>query len=321
MAGIIANFLYSQLFVSLPYPDHSFANQTIIVTGSNVGLGLEAARHFVRLNAKKVILAVRNLDKGNAAKQSIEETTGRKNVVDVWHLDLQSYDSVKKFVKRAEGLERLDVVVENAGILTWDFKLAEDNEATITTNVVSTMLMALLILPKLRESATRFGITPHLCIVSSEVHLFTSFPERKSENIFATLNDEKTARMGDRYNVSKLLEVFAVREIAKQSTKSPLVVLNLINPGFCKSELGRTSGFSDVVLRAALARTTEHGSRSLVWAAQAGKESHGQYTSDCHVAEPSALVRSEEGKEAQRRVWDELAQKLEKIQPGILQNI
>ncbi len=163
-----------------------------------MGLGLEAARHFVRLNAKKVILAVRNLEKGEAAKKSIEETTGRKNVVDVWHLDLQSYDSVKKFVKRAETLQRLDVVVENAGILAWEFHLAEDNEATITINVVSTMLMALLILPKLRESATKFGITPHLCIVSSEVHFFTSLPERKSENIFQKLNDEKTARMTDR---------------------------------------------------------------------------------------------------------------------------
>ncbi|KAI9715288.1 MAG: hypothetical protein M1812_006099 [Candelaria pacifica] len=285
MAGVFASFFYSQFFVKLPYPDHSFANQTIIVTGSNVGLGLEAARHFVRLDAKKVILGVRNLEKGNAAKQAIEETTGRKDVVDVWHLDLQSYESVKAFVKRADGLDRLDVVVENAGILAWEFNMAEDNEATITTNVVSTMLMALLILPKLRESATRFRITPHLCIVSSEVHMFTSFPERKSERIFETLNNEKTAIMNDRYNVSKLLEVFAVREIAKQSKKEPFVILNLINPGLCQSELGREFGLPDKILRAVLARSTEHGSRSLVWAAHAGKETHGQYTSDCHVAE------------------------------------
>ena len=40
----ITTFLYEQLFVKPPYPTKSFAGQTIIVTGSNVGLGFEAAR-------------------------------------------------------------------------------------------------------------------------------------------------------------------------------------------------------------------------------------------------------------------------------------
>jgi retinol dehydrogenase-12 len=46
-------------FAHLPYPTKKFTGQTIIVTSSNVGLGLEAARHFVRLDAAKVIIAVR----------------------------------------------------------------------------------------------------------------------------------------------------------------------------------------------------------------------------------------------------------------------
>ena len=49
----------------------SFTGQTVIVTGSNVGLGKGAARHFARLDAEKVILAVRN-----EAKQDIERSTG-----------------------------------------------------------------------------------------------------------------------------------------------------------------------------------------------------------------------------------------------------
>ena len=196
--AFLMNFLYSQLFLTLPYPTSEFSGKTIIVTGSNVGLGLEAARHFTRLNAEKVILGVRNLEKGEAAKKSIEVTTSKLGVVEVWQLDLANYESTKQFAKRAEGLKRLDAVVENAGIATRRYQVAEDNEATITTNVISTYLLALMILPKLRETATKFNTVPHLTIVSSEVHVFTNFPEKSSPNIFKTLNDKETANMADR---------------------------------------------------------------------------------------------------------------------------
>ena len=120
-------------YTKLPYPTIKHSGQTIIVTGANVGLGLEAARHLTRLDAEKVILGVRNLEKGEAAKRSIEESTSRKGVVEVWQLDLSSYESVKQFVKKAEGLKRLDAVIENAGIATDVFTVSEDNESTITT--------------------------------------------------------------------------------------------------------------------------------------------------------------------------------------------
>lgn len=70
------NWLRSQ-FVALPYPAKSYSVQTVIVTGANVGLGLEAARHFARLDAQKVIVAVRSRGKREAAAKSIHESTGR----------------------------------------------------------------------------------------------------------------------------------------------------------------------------------------------------------------------------------------------------
>lgn len=197
--SFLFKFLYTQLVTTLPVPKTSFSGQTVIVTGSNVGLGLEAARHFTRLSAAKVILAVRSVEKGEAAKKSIEESTQRTGVVEVWQLDLSSYESVKQFAKKVEGLSRLDAIVENAGIATRTYRVFEDNESTITTNVVSTFLLALMLLPKLRETATKFNVTPHLVIVSSEVHFFTTFPEKSSTDIFKTLNDKETAKMVDRY--------------------------------------------------------------------------------------------------------------------------
>ncbi|MCJ1301959.1 hypothetical protein MMC08_004760 [Hypocenomyce scalaris] len=321
--SFVAEFIYEQLFLSLPYPQTSFSGQKIIVTGSNVGLGFEAALHFTRLSAAKVVLAVRNLEKGEAAKKAIEESTKRTGVVEVWQLDLSSYESVKQFVKRAEGLDRLDAIVENAGIATEKYQVFEDNESTITINVVSTFLLALMILPKLRETARKFNVTPRLSIVSSEVHGFTSFPEKSSADIFKTLNDKETANMPDRYNVSKLLEVFYTRELAartKANNKQD-VIINFLNPGLCHSELARDGGWYLYILKLLFARSTECGSRTLVNAVEAGQESHGQYMSNCTVSTPAPLVRSEEGAKAQKKVWDELSAKLEKIQPGIMQNV
>lgn len=56
-------------------------------------------------------------------------------------------------------------------------------------------------------------------------------------------------------------------------------------------------------------------------AALAGSETHGQYLSDAAVAQPSALVRSEEGERAQKKVWAELREILERIQPGVTGNL
>lgn len=114
----------------------------------------------MRLDAAKVILAVRNLEKGEAAKKSIEDSTGRTGVVEVWQLDLSHYESVKEFAKRAQGLARLDILVENAGIVTFEFSMMEDNESIITTNVVSPVLHSLLLLPKLRETGAKFNTLP-----------------------------------------------------------------------------------------------------------------------------------------------------------------
>lgn len=199
MSGSFGSFLYSQFFVTPPYPTYDFSGQTAIVTGSNVGLGLEAARHITRLNASKVILAVRNTEKGEKARASIEKSTGRTGVVEVWSLDLSSYQSVKEFVKRAEGLSRLDVMLENAGIAADKFSLSEGSESTITTNVISTFLLALMILPKLHETASKHNTIPRLTIVSSEVHHWTQLPEKASPSIFDKLSDKETADMKSRY--------------------------------------------------------------------------------------------------------------------------
>lgn len=84
------------------------------------------------------------------------------------------------------------------------------------------------------------------------------------------------------------MQIFAVREIASRMTKkSSKVVLNIVNPGLAKTELGRDSTgvqkFAMSVMKAMLARTAEEASRNLVYGASVGPESHGLYFTNCDV--------------------------------------
>ncbi|KAF2230352.1 short-chain dehydrogenase/reductase-like protein, partial [Viridothelium virens] len=295
----------NQWFTTIPYPTTDFSGQTIIVTGANVGLGLEAARHFVRLHATKVILACRSTSKGEDAKRDIEASTQRPDTCEVWPLDLSSYESVKAFAARAtRELARIDIVLESAGVATGSFALVEGNESTLTTNVVSTYLLALLLLPKLKSVGQKYNVRPTVTIVTSDTHVQPAFEERKAPQgkIFEALNTEKGANMGERYPLSKLLEILAGREIVRRHPQPYPVVLNLVNPGFCHSSLMREMHLVGLVMKYIFgARSTEQGSRTYVQAVAMGPESHGKYMSNARIEDPSAFVRSEDGAETGRR--------------------
>jgi retinol dehydrogenase-12 len=284
------------LTVTPSVPSTNLTGQTIIITGANTGLGLFASKHIARLGCTKLILACRSLPKGEEAKTSILQYAKRSHepeCIEVWPLDLCSYDSVVSFADRCNmELDRIDAVLENAGVSTETYRRAEDNELTVTTNVMSTFLLAILMLPKLRDSARKHDIVPRLTIVGSEVHSFASFKERSSQDIFGVLNDEKTAKMKERYFLSKLLVMLAFREMAARMSETvkkggDMVILNTVAPGWCYSDLFRDDpnfgGLGMTIAMKIFARSTDEGSRCLVGAVVAGKESHGEYLNDCKI--------------------------------------
>jgi retinol dehydrogenase 12 len=89
------------------------------------------------------------------------------------------------------------------------------------------------------------------------------------------------------------------------------VIVTAVNPGFCKSQLGRNLSLVYRVLgeimKALLARTTEEGSRQLVWAAvgDAGREFElrGGYVNKANLQEVSDYALSDEGTVVQARIW------------------
>ena len=89
---------------------------TMIVTGSNSGIGKATATELARRGAK-VILACRDVNSALQAKEEIHEKTQVPDEMVVCHnLDLTSLKSVRRFANRV-GAEQIDVLINNAGIL------------------------------------------------------------------------------------------------------------------------------------------------------------------------------------------------------------
>lgn len=133
----------------------------------------------------------------------------------------------------------------------------------------------------------------------------------------------------DRYQTSKLLEIFLVRQLAQEMSKptsnSKGVILNTLNPGFCRTALFRDNKFPASIFLAftsrLIGRSAEVGSRIIVDAAAGGPETHGEWLDTFEIREPSAYVRSDEGKKMQLKLYDELMEILNRIEPGLAKNI
>jgi hypothetical protein len=100
----------------------------------------------------------------------------------------------------------------------------------------------------------------------------------------------KRTDSSSRYPLSKLVELYAVREYAALNQPSATsVVINYVNPGLCTTELARNADEQTKKrigdMRAALGRTAEAGSRTLLHGAVGGIETHGKYLSECETKE------------------------------------
>ncbi|KAH6695373.1 hypothetical protein F5X68DRAFT_227354 [Plectosphaerella plurivora] len=323
----LAHVIRSNLCVSLPVPEatSTISEETIIVTGANTGLGYESSLHLLRIGVGKLIMAVRDRKKGEAAREALLHATGREPAsIEVWIVDMSNYASVRDLAARASQLPRLDAVLANAGVAPRTFYEAEGSEQTLTINVIATFLLFLLVLPKLRE-APRPG---RFVIPNSALHYVAPISEltpavQNEKSIYTALNDKKKSLMNDRYPLSKLLVVYMIRELTEQmaATGKKPVILNTPNPSACKSSLIREYSWIEIKIVNSFARTAEMGSRTLVDGLLGGEETHGQYLDDCKVVAPATTVTSELGVAIQKAFYKETMEKLEGVCPGVTRNI
>ncbi|KAJ5537337.1 retinol dehydrogenase 14 [Penicillium frequentans] len=311
--------LYGLLFTKLTLPHASvIENKTILITGANTGLGREAARHAIALGAGTVIMGVRTLSKGEEAKTNIEASTDctDKQKVLVWPIDLESFSSVQAFAARAcqyvsDG-GQLDMAIMNAGIASVEYATTSDGwERGIQVNVLSTTLLSLSLLPLLLRTRDRDpSARPHLAVLTSDIHKSIKFPERHGG---AT----------ERYGVTKLMDLYITMQIAdlvpRDGLGEPLVIVNAVTPGFCKSDLltREKAPWILKLVQALIARTVENGSKTLLHAVTQGVETHGKWLENQAVADPGTIVTSDEAAVIRKKVWAEITSVLRDVDPEL----
>ncbi|XP_037549857.1 retinol dehydrogenase 12 [Nematolebias whitei] len=90
--------------------------RTVIITGANTGIGKETARDLARRGAR-IIMACRDLERAEEARDDILEDTGNENVV-IRKLDLSDTKSIRAFadlINREE--KQVNILINNAGIM------------------------------------------------------------------------------------------------------------------------------------------------------------------------------------------------------------
>ncbi|MCV7103272.1 oxidoreductase [Mycobacterium palustre] len=227
----------------------SFAGRTVIITGANSGLGAVTARELAAKGAQ-IIMAVRNTGKGEAAARHMSGD------VEVRQLDLQDLSSVRRF---ADGVDRADVLINNAGIMAAPYALTVDGfESQIGTNHLGHFALTNRLLPKL---------TDRVVTVSSMAH----WPGRIAFDDLNYTNRRYSPWLA--YSQSKLANLLFTSELQRRldAAGSPLRSL-AAHPGYSHTNLQGASGrkLGDALMSAvtrAVATDADYGARQTLYAA------------------------------------------------------
>ena len=196
--GLLLRFLYHQTTFGQPTrpfkerPDLS--SRTIVVTGSNKGIGFETALQLARLKAN-IIVACRNEQLGKQAVERIQRRTNNPNI-SYTHLDLNSFASVKSFVKSlSEQAMTVDCLIHNAGAMVEKGVSEDGNDKQLQCNYLSSFLL------------THLAIDHNVLTADARVVNVTSVMHRAGHIRLADLNSEKSYNRLETYNSTKLMQV------------------------------------------------------------------------------------------------------------------
>ncbi len=206
--------------------------KVVIVTGSSSGIGLETAKILAGKNAI-VIIAVRNLKKGEAALQEIRtqfpETDAR-----IMELDLTQMASIKDFAANfRRSFSRLDLLINNAGVMVPPYqKTADGFELQMGTNHLGHFALTGLLIDVLKNT-----LASRIVNVSSFYHYMFNFD-------FEDLNCEKSKYIKlDDYCDSKIANLyftFALQKLLKNENSHIMVAA--AHPGWTATKLQRHVG-------------------------------------------------------------------------------
>jgi NAD(P)-dependent dehydrogenase (short-subunit alcohol dehydrogenase family) len=257
-------------------PDLS--GKTFIVTGANSGIGLEAVRVLAAKRAA-VVLACRNLEKGQAAIDAIRKASPGAALT-LERLDLGNLGSVRAFAENfAKSHARLDVLINNAGIMAIPRRTTRDGfETQIGTNHLGHFALTGLLVGKLAESAPSRIVT-----VSSLAHTMGKFGALDA----ADLSLEDGYSKWGAYGRSKLANLLFAYELERRlEGRFPGVISVACHPGYAATNLqsvgpemsGSAVGKALMTLgNAVFAQSASAGALPTLYAATAGDVRGGDF--------------------------------------------
>lgn len=272
--------------------------KTVVITGASSGIGLETARALA-VQGAKLVLVVRSQQRGEAAIATIRQSAPSVEASLVL-ADLYSMAEVRKAGAELRALPRIDVLVNNAGLIHGHRELTVDGfEKTFALNHLAPFLLTYELRDVLAASAPARVVT-----VSSNGH-------RLAQLSFDTVaTRERWPGQTLVYGASKLCNIWFAREAARLFAGKG-VTSNSLHPGPVASQFGQ-SGSRLFQLGVKLARplllSTEEGARTSVYLASSPEVEgvSGSYFVKCKAATPSRRARDDA---SARTLW-ELSERL-----------
>ena len=288
-----------ETFSEASVPDQS--GRTIVITGANTGIGYEAARVLAGEGAR-VLLACRSAEKASAARDRICALYPKAEV-ELLALDLSNLQSVRDAAAQLAPEERLDLLINNAGIMIPPREETADGfESQFGVNHLGHFALTGLLLPKLRATPGARVVT-----VSSTAH-------KVGKIDFEDVHARRSYSKQGRYSMSKFANLLFAHELQRRFDSAGDPTLSVAcHPGISDTELSRYFPGWAVALGPLLrlfAQAPPMGALPTLRAATDPKIKGGEYYGPSRrfqtVGPPSRQRPSAESRdiEVARRLWD-----------------
>ncbi|HVP25768.1 MAG TPA: SDR family oxidoreductase [Methanomicrobiales archaeon] len=261
--------------------------KTILVTGSTDGIGKATAKALAR-QGHRVLVHGRDTGKGRAALAEIGKEAGSGDL-DLFTADLSTIDGIRGFATDlGERYERLDVLLNNAGVYMADRVLTKDGlETTFAVNLLAPFLLSHLLVPLLEA-----GAPARIVNVASSAHFDAGNME------WDNLQGEKHYDGWGAYAQSKLGVVLFTTSLARRLEPGRMTA-NCLHPGVICTKLLRSA------FPVYPCESPEAGARTPVYLSTSPRVSGvtGKYFDEMKEARPSRISRD---RETQDRLWEYL---------------
>jgi len=237
-----------------------------VITGANIGLGYETALALAGKGAE-LVLACRNLAKADHAKAEIISRHPTATI-SCMQLDLTSLASVKQFVEAyTSTYERLDLLINNAGIMMPPYSLTEDGfESQLGANYLGHFALTGLLLPTIKK-------TTNARIIS-----LASLAHNWSDIQFSDINFSKKYSARKAYGQSKFACLMFAYELQRRLTKHNYHAISVAaHPGASQSNLSQHMPKVLQWLAPLVCQSTADGAEPTLYAALKESLNGGEY--------------------------------------------